>query len=67
MANSIRYTFCRNDYLKIKISSILNELKKTKAKFYVDFFVPDENEERYFSWTNAYRGCFYLLFEDIEL
>ena len=42
MTNSIRYNLCRNDYLKMKISSILNELKKTKARFYMDFFVLDE-------------------------
>ena len=43
----IRCSFCRNDYPKIEISSILNELKKKmKATFYVDFFVPDERMKK---------------------
>ena len=33
--------------LKIKISSVLNELKKeTKARFYADFFVRDERMKK---------------------
>ena len=68
MTNSIRYSFCRNGYLKIKISSILNRFKKTKARFYVDFFVPDERmKEGTFLGQTDTVGVLYLLFKDIEL
>ena len=60
----IRCSFCRNDYPKIEISSILNELKKkNESNVLCGFFCPWwKNEERYFSWTNGYHGYFYLLF-----